>query len=123
MPVERHSVGARSAAYRASTSGGSSIWSVIDFVFSMVPSGFHGGQTLSVGIRSGERPTGKIFGVLGCSAQQEGENIFARAPHCESCLLLGELAEIPAGFKGVADVTSDGIVERDTGRKIFIRMR
>ena len=28
-----------------------------------------------------ERGKGKIFGVLGCVAQQEGETIFERAPH------------------------------------------
>ena len=28
-----------------------------------------------------EREKGKIFGVLGCVAQQEGEKIFERAPH------------------------------------------
>src|SRR5919197_2968741 len=28
-----------------------------------------------------EAGKGKVFGVLGCVAQQEGERIFARAPH------------------------------------------
>src|SRR5579864_281934 len=28
-----------------------------------------------------EAGKGKVFGVLGCVAQQEGEKIFARAPH------------------------------------------
>ena len=34
---------------------------------------------------------GKVFGVLGCVAQQEGEKIFDRAPACEPGLRIGQL--------------------------------
>ncbi len=34
---------------------------------------------------------GKMFGVLGCVAQQEGEKIFERAPHVSLVCGIGEL--------------------------------
>ena len=36
---------------------------------------------------------GKMFGVLGCVAQQEGEKIFERAPHVEPGLRIGKLQQ------------------------------
>ena len=57
---------------------------------------------------------GKIFGVLGCVAQQEGEKIFDRAPHVSlvagsaSYPKLGEmLAEIESGNRRVTGLSLD----------------
>jgi tRNA-2-methylthio-N6-dimethylallyladenosine synthase len=57
---------------------------------------------------------GKIFGVLGCVAQQEGEKIFERSPHvslvCGSASYnkLGEmLVQIEAGHKRVTGLSLD----------------
>ena len=57
---------------------------------------------------------GKIFGVLGCVAQQEGEKIFERAPHVSlvagsaSYPRLGEmLAELEAGGRRVTGLSLD----------------
>ena len=57
---------------------------------------------------------GKIFGVLGCVAQQEGENIFERAPHvslvCGSASYnrLGEmLVQVEAGNRHVTGLSLD----------------
>jgi tRNA-2-methylthio-N6-dimethylallyladenosine synthase len=61
--------------------------------------------------RSGER---KVFGVLGCVAQQEAENIFERAPHVS--LVCGSasyprlpelLAELETGHKRVTGLSLD----------------
>ena len=38
-----------------------------------------------------EAGKGKVFGVLGCVAQQEGEKIFDRAPHVSLVCRLGQL--------------------------------
>jgi tRNA-2-methylthio-N6-dimethylallyladenosine synthase len=37
----------------------------------------------------------KVFGVIGCMAQQEQEKIFKRAPHVDLVVGTGQLAEIP----------------------------
>jgi tRNA-2-methylthio-N6-dimethylallyladenosine synthase len=57
---------------------------------------------------------GKIFGVLGCVAQQEGEKIFERAPHVSlvagsaSYTRLGEmLAELESGSRRVTGLSLD----------------
>jgi len=57
---------------------------------------------------------GKVFGVLGCVAQQEGENIFKRAPHVSlvagsaSYTRLGEmLVQIEAGNRHVTGLSLD----------------
>src|ERR1700686_4031844 len=57
---------------------------------------------------------GKIFGVLGCVAQQEGEKIFDRAPHVSlvagsaSYTKLGEmLVTLEAGNRGVPGLSLD----------------
>jgi tRNA-2-methylthio-N6-dimethylallyladenosine synthase len=41
---------------------------------------------------------GKIIGVLGCVAQQEGEEIFERAPVGQSGLRVGELSKTSQNF-------------------------
>ena len=38
-----------------------------------------------------EAGKGKVFGVLGCVAQQEGEKIFDRAPHVSLVCRVGQL--------------------------------
>ncbi len=57
---------------------------------------------------------GKVFGVLGCVAQQEGENIFDRAPHV--CLVAGSasytklpemLVQLEAGNRRVTGLSLD----------------
>src|ERR1039458_123045 len=57
---------------------------------------------------------GKIFGVLGCVAQQEGEKIFDRAPHVSlvagsaSYTRLGEmLTQLEAGNRRVTGLSLD----------------
>ena len=37
----------------------------------------------------------KIFGVIGCMAQKDGETIFARAPHVDLVVGPGQIAQIP----------------------------
>src|SRR3984885_10863731 len=61
-----------------------------------------------------EAGKGKIFGVLGCVAQQEGEKIFERAPHVSlvagsaSYTRLGEmLVQIEAGNRRVTGLSLD----------------
>jgi tRNA-2-methylthio-N6-dimethylallyladenosine synthase len=61
-----------------------------------------------------EAGKGKIFGVLGCVAQQEGEKIFERAPHVSlvcgsaSYTRLGEmLVQIEAGDRRVTGLSLD----------------
>jgi len=61
-----------------------------------------------------EAGKGKIFGVLGCVAQQEGEKIFERAPHVSlvagsaSYPRLGEmLAQLEAGNRHVTGLSLD----------------
>jgi tRNA-2-methylthio-N6-dimethylallyladenosine synthase len=61
-----------------------------------------------------EAGKGKIFGVLGCVAQQEGEKIFERAPHVSlvcgsaSYTRLGEmLVQIEAGERHVTGLSLD----------------
>ncbi len=61
-----------------------------------------------------EAGNGKIFGVLGCVAQQEGERIFERAPHVSlvagsaSYTRLGEmLVQIEAGNRRVTGLSLD----------------
>src|SRR5262245_50706467 len=61
-----------------------------------------------------EAGKGKIFGVLGCVAQQEGEKIFERAPHVSlvagsaSYPRLGEmLVEVEAGNRRVTGLSLD----------------
>ena len=69
---------------------------------------------------------GKIFGVLGCVAQQEGEKIFERAPHVRlvvgsaSYRRLGELlAQLEAGERRVAglDLDTDDAFETPLTRR------
>jgi tRNA-2-methylthio-N6-dimethylallyladenosine synthase len=57
---------------------------------------------------------GKVFGVLGCVAQQEGEKIFARAPHVSLVAGSASYAKLPqmlvqleAGEKRVTGLTFD----------------
>jgi tRNA-2-methylthio-N6-dimethylallyladenosine synthase len=61
-----------------------------------------------------KRAKGKIFGVLGCVAQQEGEKIFDRAPHVSlvagsaSYTRLGEmLVQLEAGNRRVTGLSLD----------------
>ena len=61
-----------------------------------------------------EAGKGKIFGVLGCVAQQEGERIFERAPHVSlvagsaSYTRLGEmLTQLEAGNRRVTGLSLD----------------
>src|SRR5205814_5824109 len=61
-----------------------------------------------------EAGKGKIFGVLGCVAQQEGEKIFERAPHVSlvagsaSYTRLGEmLVQLEAGSRRVTGLSLD----------------
>jgi tRNA-2-methylthio-N6-dimethylallyladenosine synthase len=61
-----------------------------------------------------EAGKGKVFGVLGCVAQQEGEKIFDRAPHVSlvagsaSYTRLGEmLVQLEAGSKRVTGLSLD----------------
>jgi tRNA-2-methylthio-N6-dimethylallyladenosine synthase len=61
-----------------------------------------------------EAGKGKLFGVLGCVAQQEGERIFERAPHVSlvagsaSYTRLGEmLTELEAGNRRVTGLSLD----------------
>ena len=61
-----------------------------------------------------EAGKGKVFGVLGCVAQQEGEKIFARAPHVSlvagsaSYTRLGEmLVQLEAGNRHVTGLSLD----------------
>lgn len=72
-----------------------------------------------------KRENGKIFGVLGCVAQQEGERIFERAPHvslvCGSASYsrLGELlAQLEQGERRVTGLSLD---TRDTFETAFTR--
>lgn len=64
--------------------------------------------------RKGRGASGKIFGVLGCVAQQEAENIFERAPHvslvCGSASypkLPDLLAQLECGHRRVAGLDLD----------------
>src|SRR5713226_9202405 len=57
---------------------------------------------------------GKIFGVLGCVAQQEGENIFEKAPHVSLVAgsasytkLPGLLVQLEAGDRRVTGLSLD----------------
>jgi len=61
-----------------------------------------------------EAGKGKVFGVLGCVAQQEGEKIFERAPHVSlvagsaSYTRLGEmLTQLEAGNRRVTGLSLD----------------
>src|SRR5450432_1421140 len=65
--------------------------------------------------------SGKVFGVLGCVAQQEGEKIFERAPHVSlvagsaSYTRLGEmLVQIEAGNRHVTGLSLDTAEAFDT---------
>lgn len=65
-------------------------------------------------LQEGKRVKGKVFGVLGCVAQQEGEKIFERAPHVSlvvgsaSYTKLGELlVRIEAGERKVTGLSLD----------------
>ena len=66
---------------------------------------------------------GKVFGVLGCVAQQEGEKIFERAPHVSlvagsaSYTRLGEmLVQIEAGNRHVTGLSLDTEEAFEIGR-------
>src|SRR5690242_2728246 len=68
-----------------------------------------------------EAGKGKIFGVLGCVAQQEGEKIFARAPHVSlvagsaSYTRLPEmLVQLEAGNRHVTGLSLDTVETFDT---------
>src|ERR1700682_5023421 len=68
-----------------------------------------------------EAGKGKIFGVLGCVAQQEGEKIFDRAPHVSlvagsaSYTRLGEmLVQLEAGNRRVTGLSLDSAEAFDT---------
>jgi tRNA-2-methylthio-N6-dimethylallyladenosine synthase len=68
-----------------------------------------------------EAGKGKLFGVLGCVAQQEGEKIFERAPHVSlvagsaSYTRLGEmLAQLESGARRVTGLSLDTDATFDT---------
>ena len=68
-----------------------------------------------------EAGKGKVFGVLGCVAQQEGEKIFQRAPHVSlvagsaSYTRLGEmLVQLEAGNRHVTGLSLDNAEAFDT---------
>src|SRR4051794_8888438 len=77
---------------------------------------------------------GKIFGVLGCVAQQEGEKIFERAPHVSlvagsaSYHQLGQmLVQVEAGNRRVTGLSFDNAeafdtpyTRRDTPHRAFL---
>ena len=76
--------------------------------------------------RKGRGGQGKVFGVLGCVAQQEAENIFERAPHVS--LVCGSasypklpelLAELEAGHKRVTglDLDTEACFETEMTRR------
>ncbi|MCA9077354.1 MAG: tRNA (N6-isopentenyl adenosine(37)-C2)-methylthiotransferase MiaB, partial [Planctomycetaceae bacterium] len=45
--------------------------------------------------RAKDRNPAKVFGVIGCMAQQEKERVFQRAPHVDLVVGTGQLADIP----------------------------
>ncbi|MGC4054912.1 MAG: hypothetical protein QM757_39220 [Paludibaculum sp.] len=45
-------------------------------------------------LQEGKRAKGKMFGVLGCVAQQEGEKIFERAPHVSLVVRVRQLQQV-----------------------------
>lgn len=85
-------------------------------------------------LQEGKRVRGKIFGVLGCVAQQEGEKIFERAPHVNlvvgsaSYPKLGELlVRIESGERKVTGLSLDtedtfetALTRRDNPHRAYI---
>src|SRR5579863_2039887 len=68
-----------------------------------------------------EAAKGKVFGVLGCVAQQEGEKIFERAPHVSLVAGSASYAKLPqmlvqleAGNRRVTGLTFDETDAFDT---------